>query len=64
MKNPLKYTTTAIKEEISLDKEVTQEEKDEESKKIEVSNDAYAVCDFIDKLNNKLDSLRISVLRR
>jgi hypothetical protein len=58
------YTTTALKEQILADKEVSQEVKDEESKKTIISDDAFAVCDFLDQLIKKAEHLRISSIMR
>jgi len=60
----INYTTTALKEQIVADKEVSQEVKDEEVKKTIISNDAFAVCDFIDQLIKKAEQLRISSIMR
>jgi hypothetical protein len=58
------YTTTALQEKIVADKEVSQEIKDEEAKKTIISNDAFAVCDFIEQLIKKAEHLRISSIMR
>jgi len=59
------YTTLAIKEKIEADKDISKEIKDEELKKTIISNDAFAVCDFIDQLIKKAEHLRISsIIRR
>lgn len=59
-----KYTTKELKEAISLSKEISQEDKDAELKKVEISNDAFAVIDYIEKLNKNLERLRVGVLMR
>lgn len=59
-----KYTTTAIKEAINLDKDIKPEDKEAENKKVVISNEAFAICDFIEQLNKKIEHLRISSLRR
>jgi DNA-binding transcriptional regulator YhcF (GntR family) len=58
------YTTLEQKEKVITDKEVSQEVKAEEEKKTIISNDAFAICDFIDQLINKAEHLRISSLMR
>jgi hypothetical protein len=58
------YTTLATKEKIEADKEISKEIKDEETKKTIISDDAFAICDFIDQLIKKAEHLRISSLRR
>jgi hypothetical protein len=56
----MNYTTTAQKDKIVADKEVSQEVKDEEAKKTIISNDAFAVCDFIEQLIKKAEHLRLN----
>jgi len=56
----INYTTTAIKEAIDP-KDV--EKVAEEAKKTIISNDAYAVIDYIDQLNKKLGQLSASLNR-
>jgi hypothetical protein len=60
----MNYTTTAQKDKIVADKEVSQEVKDEETKKTIISDDAFAVCDFIEQLNKAINGLRIATLTR
>ena len=57
MANLKEYTTREKIEKIKDEKE-----KEKEVKKIIVSSDAYAVCDLIQQLNNKLEQVRISAL--
>lgn len=54
MINHLKYTTKELKEKIKLDKAISQEEKDKEDKKPEVSSDAFALCDLIYDLSRQI----------
>jgi hypothetical protein len=61
MKN---YTTLETKGKIDNNKDISKEIKEEENKKAIISNDAFAICDFIEQLNNKLESLRISNIMR
>jgi hypothetical protein len=55
-----KYTTLA-KQEAEKDKK--PEEKTEKDKTI-LSEDAFAICDFMEQLKQGLEHLRISALRR
>lgn len=57
-----KYTTTAIKEAIIADKDATLEEKASEQKKVVLSDDAFAICDFIEQLNRRIEDLRKSFI--
>jgi len=54
------YTTLEKIEKINKDKDISEEIKKQEAEKIEISNDSYAICDFLDKLNYKLDKLRLA----
>ena len=47
------YTTA---EKIAADKE------GEEEKKISLSNDGYAICEFIDELVRKIEQTRLSLI--
>lgn len=57
-----KYTTTSLKEAVNLDKDIPQEVKDEENKKTIITNEAYAVCDFIERLIKKVEHARVSLM--
>ncbi len=59
-----KYTTKDLKEKILLDKEISEETKDQEKKKTEISNEAFAICDFLEQLIKKGEHMRISSLMR
>ena len=63
MINSLNYTTEKLKAEILLDKEVSEEAKAIEEAKPVISDDMYAQCDFLNKLNNSLEVLRLTMLR-
>ena len=54
MINSLNYTTEKLKAEIALDKEVSEEVKAIEAKKPVISDDMYAQCDFLNKINRNL----------
>jgi len=58
-----KYTTLTIKEAISHDKDISQELKDKEERKTIISNEAFAICDFIEKLINKMEQVRSASMR-
>jgi hypothetical protein len=51
-----KYTTTALINSIQDVKE-----KEAEEKKVILSNDSFAICEFIENLTISLERLRISV---
>jgi len=56
-----KYTTQTL---IDKEKDLKPEEQKEKTK-ITLSNDAFAICDFIEQLINKAEQLRISsIIRR
>ncbi len=52
-----KYTTQELKAKDSL---LKPEEQTGEAKKIELSNDAFAVCEFIESLINKIEHARLN----
>jgi|GEM_PF-5144620 len=54
------YTTLAIKTSILDNKEISPAIKELESKKIEVSNEAFLNAEMQEKLINKLEHLRLS----
>jgi len=54
-----KYTTTAIINSLADDMAAQKEEE----KKIVISNDAYAVSEFLESLFNKIEQLRISLIK-
>ena len=60
----INYTTLAIKEKIEADVTISKEVKDEEKTKVVLSDDAFAVCDFLDQLIKKAEHLRISSIMR
>ena len=51
------YTTT---DKIAADILLKSEEQTGEAKKIELSNDAFAICDFINSLINKIEHARLN----
>lgn len=53
------YTTTDKIKVIESDATKTKEEKDAEKAKTVISNDAFAICDF---LESKLEHLRLSLI--
>jgi len=59
-----KYSTAAVLKKVQEDKNASIEDKINEQEKIPISDDAYAICDFIDQLIKKAEHLRISSLRR
>jgi hypothetical protein len=59
----MEYTTVSIKEKILDNKDIPQEEKEKEMAKSIISDDAFAVCDFIERLIKKIEHTRISWLR-
>ena len=61
----MKYTTANVLKKVQEDKTKTPEEVIEEQEKILISDDAYAICDFIEQLNKAIEHLRItSIMRR
>lgn len=60
MKVSEKYTT---KEKKAADAVLEPEEQTGEDKKIELSNDAYAVVEFIEFLINKIEHARITFVK-
>ena len=56
----MEYTTQAKIDEINLDKDATLEQKEVEAKKPILSNDAYAICDFISQLKSEIFKLRLT----
>ncbi len=43
---------------------LTEKAKEKNKNKIELSNDAYAICEFIENLINKMEHARRSMLRK
>lgn len=62
MNNIEKYTTLELKEAISLSKEIDEKTKDAEKDKTVISNEAYAVIDYLDTLTKKMEKLRMSFM--
>ena len=58
------YTTLDIKAKIEADDKISKEDKDAEKLKVVISDDAFAVCDFLDQLIKKAEHLRISSIMR
>lgn len=54
-----KYTTQNL---VDKEKDLKPEEQ-KEKLKITISNEAFAVCDLIEQLINKMDQVRIASLR-
>ena len=54
MQNYLKYTTETIKKKVKEDKNISQELKDEEDKKIVITDEAFALCDLLYELKKEL----------
>jgi hypothetical protein len=59
-----KYTTALKIERMVADKEISKEVIDEETEKTIISDDAFAICDFIEQLIKKAEHLRISSIMR
>jgi len=55
MKVDDKYTTA---------EKITKDKTNKESKKVTLSNDAYAICEFIEFLINKVEHARTSMMTR
>lgn len=55
-----KYTTSELK---TADALKPDEEQTKEKGKTELSNDAYAVCEFIDALIVKMEHTRMSLIK-
>jgi len=55
-----KYTTAEIKKKILENKEISQEDKDLETDKIVLSEDAFAVCEFLEDLTTQLRLTRLN----
>jgi len=53
------YTTTAIKTAVLSDIKTTEEEKKAEEDKSVISDDAYAVIDYLNKLSKIIDHRKI-----
>jgi len=59
-----KYSTANILKKVQEDKEVSIDDKIAEAEKVLISDDAFAVCDFIEQLNKAINGLRIATLTR
>ena len=51
------YTTQELIDKINLDKDSTIEQKEAEAKKTILSNDAFAICDFITQLKYEISKV-------
>ena len=54
MINNLKYSTQAIKTAIKVDKDISQEVKDKEDKKMILTDDAFALCDYLNQIKEMI----------
>ena len=45
-------------------KELKEKDPEKEKDKTEISNEAFAICDFLDQLIKKVEHLRLSSLTR
>ena len=52
------YTTQERIDKINLDKDATPEQKEAEAVKTILSDDAYAICDFIERLKYEISKVR------
>jgi len=59
-----KYTTEVVLKKVQEDEEASIDDKIAEAEKTIISDDAFAICDFIEQLIKKAEHLRISSLMR
>jgi hypothetical protein len=55
------YTTQKILDAMLLDAKIPKEQKDAEQLKAIISDDAFALCDFINILVDKIEHARLSL---